>query len=175
MPKCFGVFSEMTEFGRPMSRRQATNRRELLLPSLIPSRHQTVVVSDASVSFAPAAAIHGNGAEPPRHSSHQRIHYLAAKEAGQTIEVASPELIVGNHLLARLVFQQIRPLSRSAVMGGHNCSPEERRTRTSIASPDIASPVVGCAETPVPPAVETLFIQLVRRRLGGRATEETRR
>lgn len=179
MPKCFGVFSEVTGFARPMSRRQATNRRELLLPSLIPARQQTAVVFDASVPPVPAAAIHGNGAEPPRYRNHQRIHYRAAKEADQMIEVASPELIAGNHLLARLVFQQIRPRSWSAVLR-QNCSPEETQpTRTPIASPDIASPVTGCAETSVPaqvpPAVEALFIQLARRRLGGRATEETRR
>jgi hypothetical protein len=180
MSKCFGVFSEVREFGRPMSRRQTTNRRELFLPSLVPSRHQTVVVSDAGVPPAPAAAIHGNGAEPPRYRNHQRIHYRAVKEASQTIEVARPELIAGNHLLARLVFQQIRLRSRSAVMGGQNCSPEEpQRAHTPIASADIASPVTGCAETPVPaavpPAVETVFIQLARRLLGGRAPEETRR
>ena len=180
MHKCFGVFSEVTEFARPMSRRQTTNRRELLLPPLIPARHQTAVVFDASVPPAQAAAIHGNGAEPSRYRNHQRIHYWAANGANQTIEVASPELIAGNHLLARLVFQQIRPHSRSAVMGGQNCSPEETQpTRTLIASPDIASPVTGCAETSVPaqvpPAVEALFIQLARRRLDGRATEETRR
>ena len=180
MPKCFGVFLEVTGFARPMSRRQATNRRELLLPSLIPARHQTTVVFDASVPPASAAAIHGNGAEPPRYRNRQRIHYRAAKEASQTIEVASSELIAGNHLLARLVFQQIRPRSRSAVMRGQNCSPVETQpARTPIASPEIASPVIGCAETPVPapvpPAAETLLIQLARRCLGGRATEETRR
>jgi hypothetical protein len=176
MSKWFGVFSEVTEFGRPMSRRQTTNRRELLLPSLVPSRHQTVVASDASVPPAPAAAIHSNGAEPPRYRNHQRNHYRAAKDASQTIAVASPELIAGNHLLARLVFQQIRPHNRSSVMGGQSCSPEEpQRARTAIASPDIASPVMGCAEASVPAAVETKFIQLARRRLGGRATEETRR
>jgi hypothetical protein len=162
-----------------MSRRQTSNRRELLLPSLVLSRQQTVVASDASVPPAPAGAIHCNDAEPPRYRNHQRIHYRAAKEASQTIEVASPELIAGNHLLARLVFQQIRPHSRSAVMRGHNCSPEETQlARTPIASSDIASPVMGSAETPVPapvpPAVETLLIQLARRHLGGRATEETR-
>ena len=178
MLECFGLFSEVTEFARPMSRRQATNRRELLLPSLIPDRHQTGVVFDASVPAAPAAPIHDNGAEPPRYCNHQRIHYRAAKEASQTIEVASPELIAGNHLLAKLVFQQIRPRNRSTVMAGQNCSPEEpQRTRTAIESLDIASPVIGFAETPVPapvpPAVETLFIQLARRRLGGRATKET--
>jgi hypothetical protein len=180
MAKCFELFSEVTEFARPMSRRQATNRRELLLPSLIPARHQTAVVFDASVPPAPAAAIHSSGAEPPRYWDQQRIHYPAAKEASQTIEVVSPELIAGNHLLARLVFQQIRPRRRSAVTGGQKRSPEEpQHAHTPIQSPDIASPVMGCAETPVsapvPPAVETLFIQLARRRLGGCATEETRR
>ena len=176
MGKCFGLFSEVTEFARPMSRRQATNRRELLLPSLIPARHQTAVVFDASVPPAPAAANHSSGAEPPRYRDQQRIHYRPAKEASQTIEVVSPELITRNHLLARLVFQQIRPRSRSAVMGEQNCSPEEPRlARTPIASP-VTSPIKSCAETPVPApvkGVETLFIQLARRRLGGRATEET--
>lgn len=166
----------MTEFGHPMSRRKATNRRELLLPLLIPSRHQTVVVFDASAPPAPAAAIHGTGAEPPRYCTQQRIHYRAAKEAGQTIEAASPELVAGNHLLAKLVFHQIRPRIRSTVMGGRNCPPEQpQRLRTPIAPPDIAAAVIDCAETSVPPAVETLFAQLARRRLGGRATEETRR
>ena len=179
MSKCFGLFSEVTESARPMSRRQATNRRELLSPSLIPARHQTAVVFDASVPPAPAAAIHSSGAEPPRYWDQQRIHYQAAKEASQTIEVVSPELIAGNHLLARLVFQQIRPRSRSAVMGGQNCSPEKPQgARTPIAAPDIAGPGMRCAETPVPapvpPAVETLFTQLARRRLRGRAKEETR-
>lgn len=161
-----------------MSRRQVTNRRELLLPSLIPARHQTAVVFDAIVPPAPATAVHGNGADH-RDCNHQRIHDRAAKKASQMVEVVSPELIAGNHLLARLVFQRIRPRSRSAVMGRRNCSAEEsQRARTPIASADIASPVIGCAEIPVPapipPAVETLFIQLARRRLGGRATEETR-
>ena len=151
-----------------MSRRQATNRRELLLPSLMPARHQTVVVFDPNVPPAPAAAVHGNGAEPPRGWAHQSIRYRAAKEASPTIEVASPELMSGNHVLARLVFRQIRPRSRSAVTEGQNRSPEKsQRAHTPIESPDIASQVA--------PAVETLFIQLARRRLGGRATEETRR
>ena len=169
----------MTEFARPMSRRQATNRRKLLLPSpsLIPSAHQTAVVFDATVPPTPAAAIHGS---VPRYCNHQPIHYPAAKEATQTIGVIGPELIAGSHLLPRLVFQQIRPRNRSAAMGGQNCSPEGPEcARTPIESPDIASPVVGCAETSVPAqvpqAVETLFIQLARRRLSGRATEETRR
>ena len=173
----------MTEFARPMSRRQATNRRKLPSPSLIPSAHQTAVVFDATVPPTPAAAIHGS---VPRYCNHQPIHYRAAKEATQTIGVIGPELIAGSHLLPRLVFQQIRPRSRSAAMGGQNCSPEGPECARSVVacmvsvpSPDIASRVVGCAETSVPAqvaqAVETLFIQLARRRLSGRATEETRR
>jgi hypothetical protein len=159
-----------------MSRRQATNGRELLLPSLIPALHQTAVVFDPSVPAAPATAIHGNDAEPPRYRTHQNIHHRAAKVASQTIEMASPKLIAGNHLLARLVLQRIRPCSRSAVIGGETCSPEQPQDAcTPSASSDIESPVIGCAETPVsapiPPAVETLFTQLARRRLGSRATE----
>jgi hypothetical protein len=146
MLECFGVFSEVTEFTRPMSRRQATNRRELLLPSLMPAREWT----------------------------RQSIHCRAAKQVGPPTESASPELIARNHLLARLVFQRIRPRSRSAVMGGPSCSPEElQRARTPIALSNIASPLQERAGAPVPPSVETLFTQLARRRLRGRATEET--
>jgi hypothetical protein len=162
-----------------MSRRQAMNRRELLSPLLIPDRHQAAAIFYPSVLPAPAAVINGNGAETPRCCTRESIYYRAAKQASQTTAVASPELIVGNHLLARLVFQRIRPHSRTGRMGEQSCSPDEpQRARTSIASPDIASPLVWQAEAsvsvPVPPPVETLFIQLARRRLGGRATEETR-
>lgn len=94
----------MTGFA-PMSRRQTTNRRELLLPSLIPARHQTAVVFDPSVPPAPVAATDGNGTEPARPWTHESIHYRAAKQASPTTEVASPELMAGNHILARLVFQ----------------------------------------------------------------------
>ena len=178
MVECFGVFSEVTGFAPPMSRRQITNRRELLLPSLIPDRHQTAVICDPSVPPAPAAAIHSSGVEPPRCWDQQRIHYRAAKEASQTIEMVSPELIAGSHVLARLVFQRIRPRSRSGRMGEQSCSPDEPpRARTPIAPP-IASPLIGHAEAsipaPVPPPVETLFTELARRRLRGRTTEETR-
>ena len=175
MLECFGVFSEVTEFIRPMSRRQATNRRELLLPSLMPDRRQTVVIFDPSVPGAPAAAINGNDAEPARDCIRQSIHCRAAKQIGPPTEAASPELIARNHLLARLVFQQIRPRSRSAVMGGPSSSPEElQRARAPIALSNTASPFQERAEAPIPPPVETLFTQLARRQLRGRATEETR-
>jgi hypothetical protein len=179
MLECFGVFSGVTGFAPPMSRRQTTNRRELLLPSLIPDRHQTAVIFDPSVPPAPVAATNGNGAEPARSWTRQSIQCRAAKQAGPTTEMASPALIAGNHLLARLVFQRIRPCSRSGRMGEQSCSPDEpQRARTPIAPPNIASPLIGRAEAsisaPVPPPVETLFTQLARRRLRGRTAEETR-
>jgi hypothetical protein len=179
MLECFGVFSEVTGFTRPMSRRKATNRRELLLPSLIPDRHQPAAIFDPSVPAAPVAAINGSDAEPAGCWTRQSIHYRAAKQAGPTTEIASPELIAGNRLLARLVFQRIRPCSRSGVMGGQSFSPDEPQCeRTPVAPSNIASPLTGRAgapvSAPVPPPVETLFAQLARRRLQGRATEETR-
>jgi hypothetical protein len=179
MLECFGVFSGVTGFAPPMSRRQTTNRRELLLPSLIPDRHQTAVIFDPSVPPAPVAATNGNGAEPARSRTRQSIQCRALKQAGATTEMASPALIAGNYLLARLVFQRIRPRSRSGRMGEQSCSPDEpQRARTPIAPPNIASPLIGRAEAfisaPVPPPVETLFTQLARRRLRGRTTEETR-
>src|SRR5690349_15483805 len=166
MLECFGVFSEVTEFASPMSRRQTTNRRELLLPSLIPDRHQTAVIFDPSVPPAPVAATNGNGAEPARSWTRQSI-CRAAKQAGPTTEMASPTLIAGSDLLARLVFQRIRPRSRSGRMGEQSCSPDEpQRARTPIAPRNIAAPLIGHAEAsisaPVLPPVETLFTQLAR-------------
>lgn len=179
MPKCFGVLLEAIGFARPMSRRPATNRRELLLPSLMPDRHQTVVLFVPGASPAPVAAIQGNGTEAARCWTRQSIPYRAAKQAGATTELGSPELIAGNHLWARLVFQRVRPRSRSAVRGGQSYSADEpQRARTPIARPNIAAPLLGRAEAPlsapVPPPVETLFTQLARRRLRGRVTKETR-
>jgi hypothetical protein len=179
MQACFGVFSEVTEFAHPMSRRQATNRRELLLPSLIPDRRQTVVLFDPSVAPAPGAAANGGGAEPARCWTRQTLQCRAEKQAEPTTEVVSSELIAGNHLWARLVFKRIRPPSRSGMMAGRSCSADEPQlARTPIAPPNIASPLKGRAEAPipapVPPPVETLFTQLARRQLQGRATEKTR-
>ena len=179
MLECFGVFSEVTGFAPPMSRRQTTNRRELLLSSLIPDRHQTAVIFDPGVPPAPIVATKGNGAEPARSWTRQSIQCRAAKQAGPTTEMASLALIAGNHLVARLVFQRIRPRSRSGRMGEQSCSPDEpRRARTTIVPPNAASPLIGRAEAsisaPVPSPVETLFTQLARRRLRGRPTEETR-
>jgi len=175
MLECFGVFSGVTRFAPPMSRRKTTNRRELLLPSLIPDRHQTGVFAP-SVPPAPLLAANGNGAEPAGSWARQNIQCRTAKQAVPTTKMAGPELIAGSHLLARLVFQRIRPGSRSGGMGEQSCSPEEpQAARTPIAPRNIATPLTGRVEAsvsaPVPRPIETLFTQLARRRFRGRTTE----
>jgi hypothetical protein len=163
----------------PMSRRRVTNRRESLLPLLIPDRHQTGVVFDACVPSGPARAINGKAGEPPNAWARHSTHCRAAEQAGQTTEEAIAELLAGDRLLARLVFQRIRPCSHAEMVGGQNCSPDKlQRSRPPIPPPDIATSLIKCSEVPVsapvPPAIETLFTQLARRRLRSRATEETR-
>jgi len=162
-----------------MSRRQITNRRELLLPLLIPDRHQIGVVFDACVPSDPATAINRKAGEPPTAWTRHSTHCRAAEQAAQTTEAAIAELVAENRLLARLVFQRIRPCSHAGMMGGQNCSPDElQRSRAPSAPPDIATSLIKYAEVhvsvPVPPAIETLFTQLARRRLLSRATEDTR-
>jgi len=178
MLECFAVFLRVTEFPPPMSRRQVTNRRELLLPLLIPDRHQTGVVFDACAPSGPAAAINGKTGEPPsawtRHSTHRR----AAEQAGQAAEGAITELIAENRLLARLIFQRIRPRSHAGMGGGQTSLDELQRSRAPIAPPDIPTSLIKCSEVPVAapvlPAIETLFTQLAQRHLRSHATEETR-
>lgn len=157
-----------------MSRRQVTNRRELLLPLLMPDRHQRAAVSDIRV--LPATAINGKVGEPPGGWTRHITQSRAAKQASQTTEVATPELTAGIHVLARLVFQRIRPHNHTGMIGGQSCPDEPRPARAPIAPPDMASSLRGCAGVPagapVPP-LETLFTQLARRRLRSGATEET--
>lgn len=180
MYECFAIFLRVTEFSPPMSRRQVTNRRELLLPLLIPDRHQKGVVFNPCVPPGPAAATNGEAGEPPEAWTRHNAHYRASKQASQTTEVAIAELIARNHLLARLVLQRIRPRTHySGMIGGQSCSPDEpRQARARIAPLHITTPLIHCAEVPVsapsPPAIETLLTQLARRRLRNRAIEETR-
>jgi hypothetical protein len=157
-----------------MSRRQVTNRRELLSPLLIPDRHQIGVVFDPVPG--PATTTNDKASESPdgwiRHSTHCR----QAKQISQTIEGAIAELIAGNQLLARLLFQRIRPRTQSGMIGDQSYSPHELQ-ESHAPSADMATPFINRAEVPVPaipPAIETLFTQLVRRRLRKRATEEAR-
>lgn len=177
MLECFALFLRVTELVPPMSRRQVTNRQELLLPLLIPDRHQTGVVFDACIPSGPATAISDKAGQPPDAWTRHTTHCRATEQAAQTIQGAIAELIAGSRLLAQLVFQRIRPCSHAAMIGGQNCSPELQRSRAPIAPPDIATSLIECTEMPVSapvlPAIETLFTQLARRRLRSRAPEET--
>ena len=173
MIECFAIFLRGTEFAPPMSRRQVTNRRELLLPLLIPDRHQTGVVFNPCIPSDPATAINGKAGESTLHRTHCRV----AEQAGQTTEGAIAEITA--RLLARLVFQQIRPCGHAGMIGGQNSSSDERQgSRAPSAPPDLATSHIKYTEAPVSapvlPAIETLFTQLARRRLQSRASEETR-
>jgi hypothetical protein len=179
MFECFAIFLRVTEFAPPMSRRRVTNRRELLLPLLISDRPQTGVVFEACVAPGPAMAIHGKAGEPLSAGTCHRTPYRTAKQVSQTTEVAIAELLAESRVLARLVFQRIRPCTRSGMIDGQSCSPDERqRARVPIAPPDTTMSLIRCTEmpvsAPVPPGIETLFTQLARRRLESRTTEETR-
>lgn len=183
MSKCFAVFLRVREFVPPMSRRRVANRRELLLPVLMPDRYQTGVVFGPAPS-GPLAVINGEAGEAPEAWTRRTTYCRSAKQTNQTREAATAEgataeLIVGNDLFARLIFQRIRPRTHSGMISEQSCSPHEPpRTRASIPSPDITTSLVNCAKVsvsaPIPPEIETLFTQLARRRLRSRATEETR-
>ena len=178
MRECFAIFLRVTEFAPPMSRRRVTNRRELLLPSLIPDRHQAGVVLDPCVAPGAAARISDKAGESPdawvRHGTQCR-----PGKQSQTTEGTIAELIAGNPLLAWLVFQRIRPHTQSGMIGDQSYAPDEfPGSRAPSAPLDVAAPFINCAEVPVsapiPSAIETLFTQLARRRLPKRATEEAR-
>jgi hypothetical protein len=179
MGKCFGVFLRITEFTSPMSRRQVANRRELLLPLRMPDRYSTGVVFEPCVPAGSTETIHGKTEEPLEASTRHTTHCRPAKQTPQTTDGATAALIAGNHLLARLVFQRIRLRTRREKTSEQTSSPHElQRTRPATAPPDVAAPAVTCADVPVPEAIQpemkTLFTQLARRRLRGRAPQETR-
>ena len=170
MLECFGVFSGVTGFAPPMSRRQTTNRRELLLPSLIPDRHQKRLLFDSCVSPAAAAPINGAGEDASRCGVRRSVRSTPATKADF-------ELTGGNHLLARLALQLIRP--RNRVTDGECYSfdkPDAGQVPTP--APDVPSALTGQSVppdgAPALPTVETLFTQLARRRLRSRAPKETR-
>jgi hypothetical protein len=179
MPECFGIFSRVTGFERPMSRRTVTNRRELLLPSLIPDRYQQRLLFDSCVRPAAVAAINGAGQDPSRCETRQSIRCLPAKQSIPATEMAGLEFTGTHHLLAKLVLQQIRPRSRSGVTEGQGYSSDKPQAgRVPASVPDVPAALTGGSvlpdEAPVPPPVESLFTQLARRRLRSRATKETR-
>jgi hypothetical protein len=159
-----------------MSRRPVENRRELLLPLLMPDQHQTGLVFDPCVPAGPTRTFNGKAGEPPEAWTRHTTHCRPTKQTSQTIEGGISELIAGSHLLARLVFQRIRQRTHSRIIE-QSCSRHELQpTPISIAPPDVTTPLVDGAEVsawaPVPPEVETLFTQLARCRLQSRATQE---
>ena len=173
MHECFEIFLRVT-VAPPMSRRRVTNRRELLLPSLIPDRHQTGVVFDPCVAPGLAARINDKTGESPHGWVRHGTQCRPAKQISQTTKGAIAELIRDNLLLARLVFQRIRPHTQS----GSYTPDEFQGSRAPSVPLDLAAPFINCAEgsvsAPLPSAIETLFTQLARRHLQKRATEETR-
>jgi hypothetical protein len=185
MCECSVILLGVTEFVPLISRLLVATRRELLLPLLMPDRHQTGIVFDPCVPAGPTKTINGRVGKLPEAGTRHATH---CRQAKQTTEGGIPELIAGSHLLARLMFQRIRPHAHSGLISEQSCSPPELQpTPISIASPDITTPPMwnpamngsgDCAEVsaraPIPPEIETLFTQLVRRRLWSRAPQETK-
>lgn len=174
MDECFRIFLRGTESAPPMSRRPVANRRELLLPMMMPDRHPTGTVFGSCVPADPTRTI--NAGEPPEAWTHQATHCRPAKHTSQTIEDGVSQLTASNHLLARLMFQRIRPRAHSGIITEQSCSPHELQPKPGqIASPAITTPLVDCAEStraPIPPETAALFTQLVRRRLRSCARQE---
>ena len=176
MHECFKISLRVTEPAPPMSRRRALNRRELLLPLRMPDRHQSGIAFDLCAPGGPTGTIPDKAGEPseawPRHTTNCRT----AKQKSETIEGAIVGLITGNDVLARLIFQRVRPRTHSGMMNEQGRSHELQGTSASIALPD-TTPVVSCADVsvpaPIPPEIETLFTQLARRRLRSPAPQET--
>jgi hypothetical protein len=173
----FGVFLRVTELTSLMSRRRAANRRGLLLPLRMPDRYPTGVVFEPCVRAGSTETIRGKTEEPSEAPACHTTHRRPAQQTTQPTEGATAALIAGNHLLAQLVFQRIRPRTRRETTSEQASSPHElQRTRSVITPPDVAAPAVTCADVPVPeaipPEIETLFTQLARRRLRRRAPQE---
>lgn len=150
----------------------------MLLPALVPDQYQTRLQFDPGVCPATLAPITGAG-EPSRRRTRQSILCLTAKQVIPAIDAAGLELNGANHLLARLAFQQVRPGIRSGVTEGQTSPSDKPQVgRVPATVPDVSSAPTGqyvlSAGAPIPPPVESLFTQLARRRLHGRATKEMR-
>lgn len=175
----FSVFLRVTELTSPMSRRRAAHGRGLLLPLRMPDWYPTGLVFEPCVPAGSTETIRGKTEEaseaPARHTTHRR----PAQQTTSLTEGATAALIAGNHLLAQLVFQRVRPRTRRETTSERTSSPHElQRPYSAIAPLDVAEPAVTCADVPVreaiPPEIETLFTQLARRRLRRRAPQDTK-
>src|SRR6476469_6454584 len=147
------VFLSVTELASPMYRRRAANRRGLLLPLRMPDRYTTCVVFEPRVPAGSTETIRGKTEEPSEAPARHATRRRPAQQTTQPTERATAALIAGNHLLAQLVFQRIRPRTRRETTSEQTSSPHElQRTRSAIAPPDVAEPVT-CAGVPVPEAI----------------------
>ena len=155
----FRIFLRVTESAPPMSRRPVTNRRELLLPLLMPDRHQTGVIS--TPAHLPVRSRH----QWQRLRNHRELGLARSAMPGrrnrqaQRAEVASPALMAGNRLLAQLVFQRdpSTQLTQEGMTGGQGCSltnPSVRahQSRLPTSHRHSCTAVRRPSRRPVPPA-----------------------
>jgi hypothetical protein len=179
------------ELARPMSRRQITQRRELLLPpgtdwhsKSLPKR---VILLDANLeaeSCRLATPVSCGIAEPPRYWTRELVPGPAVAQADQTADWPRAELVGATGLLASLVFRQARPGNRSAADAGQRRSSDDRKTGSVlVAAPDAGSQCFlrskrsdaiarAGAPDPAPAPMEILFTELTARRLRSLATRK---
>lgn len=176
MHECFIVSLRVTESTPPMSRRRAANRRELLLPLSMPDRHQTGITVDPCVLVDPAGALAYETGEPAETWPRRTTHCRPAKQTSQPTGGIIFALIAGDHRLARLIFRRIRPRAHSGIISQQSSPHDLQRIHPAIASPEITTPLLNCADPALVPTpeIETVFAQLARRRLRKRAAEEER-
>jgi hypothetical protein len=192
MNECFGIFLKVRELVRPMSRRQRMERRELPLPSPRTDwhfgSHQKCVIFDSSLTESCRFAAPGSCGieEAARYWAHKGVRNAAVPQTGQTTDPPLAELVHANRLFARLVWQQVRrPRNRSEADGGEQrySSCELQAGGGSVPAPDIRSQftlrsgrLVTIAQAawldPAPASIETLCIELARRRLHSLALQE---
>src|SRR6476659_8172131 len=134
MLECFGVYLRATESASPMSRRRAANRRELFLPLSMPDGHKTGITFDPCVLVDPAGTLPGETGEPAETWPGRTTHCRPAKQTSQPIGGTILALIAGDHLLARLILQRIRPRPHFGMISEQSCSPHElQRIHAAIA------------------------------------------
>ena len=176
---------------RPMSRRQITERRELLLPpgtdwhsKGLPKRILRFDANLEAESCRLVTPVSCGIAEPPRCWTRECVHGPVVTQADQTADWPHAELVGATSLLASLVFRQVRPGNRSAADAGQRRSSDDTKMGTVlVVGPDAGSPFslrskrpvpiarAGAPDT-VPPPMEILFTELASRRLRSLATRK---
>jgi hypothetical protein len=167
-----------------MSRRQITERRELLLPpgtdwysKSLPKRVIRFDTNLEAETCRRATPVSCGMAEPRHCWSRERVPGPAVTQADQTADWPRAELVGATGLLARLVFRQVRPVHRSAADAGQRRSSDDTKPGpVLVAAPDAGSQFSVRSKRPVPIAragapdtvpapMEILFTELASRRL----------